>query len=309
MKFLTLIALVVFGFSSPLAAETRFGPLIDPVTLNAELSATNAPLILDIRGKAYNDGHIQSAISAPYPAFRGPKDNPGKLLPEAELETKLQGFGVTFERPVVVVHEGDTDSDFGAAARVYWTLKSSGLTQLAILNGGMTAWKAAELPLETKRRDPVPSTIDITFSRAWLADADEVASIVDGKATAELIDARPAAFFEGKKSHPAAARPGTLPGADNVAHSTWFDGGTKIVDAGRAAKIAAKLGLERDVEVVSFCNTGHWASTDWFALSELAGVPNVKLYPESMVGYSKTDHEMANVPGLLRHLYNQIIGN
>jgi thiosulfate/3-mercaptopyruvate sulfurtransferase len=309
MKFLTLIALVVFGFSSPLAAETRFGPLIDPVTLNAELSATNAPLILDIRGKAYNDGHIQSAISAPYPEFRGPKDNPGKLLPEAELEAKLQGFGVTFERPVVVVHEGDTDSDFGAAARVYWTLKSSGLTQLAILNGGMTAWKAAELPLETKRRNPVSSTIDITFSRQWLADTDEVASVVEGQTKGSLIDARPASFFNGDEGHAAAARPGTLPGAENVVHSTWFKGGTKIVDAKDAATIAASLSLKPDEEIVSFCNTGHWAATDWFAMSELAGLPNVKLYPESMVGYSKTDHEMANVPGLFKTLFRKVMGN
>jgi thiosulfate/3-mercaptopyruvate sulfurtransferase len=60
---------------------------------------------------------------------------------------------------------------------------------------------------------------------------------------------------------------------------------------------------------VSFCNTGHWAATDWFALSELAGIENVKLYPDSMVAYSKTDNEMANTPGLIGNLLRQVTGN
>ena len=47
------------------------------------------------------------------------------------------------DTPVVVVHQGTNQTDFGAAARVYWTLKSSGIAPLAILNGGMNAWAAA----------------------------------------------------------------------------------------------------------------------------------------------------------------------
>lgn len=308
MKILAIAALVAVGFGSAASAADRFGPLIDPATLGADLS-NDAPLILDIRGDAYADGHIPGAVSAPYGTFRGPEDNPGQVVPEDKLEATLRSLGVTFERPIVVVHEGDTDSDFGAAARVYWTLKSSGLTDLAILNGGMSAWKSAELPVETAATTPTPSTIEITFSNEWLADTDEVASVVEGAHEAVLIDARPAPYFNGEKAHGAAKRPGTLPGAQNVVHSTWFDNGTKIVDQKTAAELTAALGLTPGREIVSFCNTGHWAATDWFALSELAEVPNVKLYPESMVGYSKTDHEMANVPGLLGNLLGQIRGN
>jgi thiosulfate/3-mercaptopyruvate sulfurtransferase len=41
------------------------------------------------------------------------------------------------------------------------------------------------------------------------------------------------------------------------------------------------------VPIVSFCNTGHWAATNWFVLSEVAGIEGVKLYPESMVGWTQ----------------------
>lgn len=308
MKRFALAVTLTAGLASPLFAAQTFGPLIDAKTLSADLS-TVAPLVLDIRGEAYAGGHIPGAVSAPYPEFRGPKDNPGALVPEDQLEATLRGLGITFDRPVVVVHEGDTDTDFGAAARVYWTLKSSGVTQLAILNGGMTGWQAEKLPLDMAPSQPVPSTIDITFSDKWLADTANVIDVVEGKEDAVLVDARPAEFFNGDKAHEAAKRPGTLPGAENIVHSIWFENGTQIVDAARAKEIAAENGLAPGHEIVSFCNTGHWAATDWFALSELAGLDDVKLYPDSMVAYSKTGKEMANVPGLLKNLLDQVSGN
>ncbi|MEO0762771.1 MAG: NADH-quinone oxidoreductase subunit NuoN, partial [Pseudomonadota bacterium] len=39
--------------------------------------------------------------------------------------------------------------------------------------------------------------------------------------------------------------------------------------------------------VVSFCNTGHWAASNWFALSEIGGIEDVRLYPESMAGWTR----------------------
>lgn len=308
MKILAPAALALASLVSAAYAQNTFGPLIAPDALNAQLSES-APLILDIRGEAYAEGHIPGAVSAPYSEFRGPDDNPGQVVPEDQLEATLQGLGVTFDRPVAIVHQGDTDTDFGAAARVYWTLKSSGLTQLAIVNGGMQAWEVANLPLVAGDSAPTPSDIDITFSDRWLATTGDVASVVAGDSEATLVDARPVSFFEGKQAHGAAARPGTLPGAQNVIHSGFFRNGTEIVDAATASDIAAKLGLQSDRPIVSFCNTGHWAATDWFAMSELAGMPDVKLYADSMVGYSKTDNEMANVPGLIQNLLRQFTGN
>ncbi len=38
--------------------------------------------------------------------------------------------------------------------------------------------------------------------------------------------------------------------------------------------------------MTSYCNTGHWAATDWFVLSEVLGRKDVKLYPGSMVEWT-----------------------
>lgn len=40
---------------------------------------------------------------------------------------------------MAITYSGANTTDFGAAARVYRTLKSAGLTRIAILNGGITA--------------------------------------------------------------------------------------------------------------------------------------------------------------------------
>ncbi|RWR04857.1 sulfurtransferase [Paenirhodobacter populi] len=306
MKQILLALAVAFAAVSPLGART-FGPLVTPTEIEA---AAPAPIILDTRGPAYEQGHIPGAISAPYGLFRGPAENPGALVPLDELQSRLRTLGLTKDRPIVIVHQGKDDSDFGSAARVYWTLKSSGFTDLSILNGGMNAWLAAGLPVETEKVVPVPSDVTITFSDEWLATTDDVAKIIEGKETAQLIDARPAPFFEGKQAHEVASRPGTLPGAESVPHSQFFVGGSPAIGGETTAKdVAAKLGLKQGEEVVSFCNTGHWAATDWFALSELAGVPDVKLYPDSMVGYSQTDLPMQNTPGLWQNLKRQLGGN
>ncbi|MEL7298802.1 MAG: rhodanese-like domain-containing protein [Pseudomonadota bacterium] len=305
MTLVRSLVLASIGFAAPAAAQEGFGPLVSPAELNAELGA---PLILDIRGDAFAEGHIPGAVQASYGLFRGPAENPGQLVAEDHLEDVLGAVGLELDRPVVVVHQGDSITDFGAAARVYWTLKSSGVSSLSILNGGVNAWQEAGYDLSTDAVAPTPTVVDISFSDEWLATTDAVLEIVNGGDEALLLDARPESFWSGEQAHPAAARAGTLPQSEYFEHASWFDGGPAIIDPAAAQALAAERNFDGQSQIVSFCNTGHWAATNWFALSELAGVENVKLYPESLVGYSNAGHEMANTPGLLQNLINQISG-
>ena len=213
-------------------------------------------------------------------------------------------MGLTTDKPTVITYQGKNETDFGAAARVYWTLKSAGIKHLAILNGGMNAWtKDASRPVSATPATPQPSKIAVTFSNKWLATRNNVLAVVKGEDNDRLIDARPEAFYRGKKQHPCCT-PRYLAGSDYFAHSKWFDGGFIIDES--AARPASSNGSKKEDPLVSFCNTGHWAATNWFALSELGGIEAVKLYPESMVGWSHAKLPMANTPGLLENLLNKI---
>ena len=303
---LLVVMAVAVAAPSGNAAESRFGPLVSADQL-ANFGSADAPFILDIRGKAVKDGYIPGAISVNYTEFRGPSTNPGQLVTDAHLTNLFQRLGLTTDKPTVITYQGKNETDFGAAARVYWTLKSAGIKHLAILNGGMNAWtKDASRPVSATPATPQPSKIAVTFSNKWLATRNNVLAVVKGKDDARLIDARPEVFYRGKKQHPAAARPGTLPGSDSFVHSKWFDGGGSIIDESAAQALANANGFKKEGPLVSFCNTGHWAATNWFALSELGGIEAVKLYPESMVGWSHAKLPMANTPGLLENLLNKI---
>jgi thiosulfate/3-mercaptopyruvate sulfurtransferase len=311
---LAVAAVFAFAFAAPVAAHhpVGYGPLVTAAELRGAHGDDDL-LILDIRSgtaggvQVHAAGHIPDAVAAPYDLFRGPAENPGKLPDEATLTSLLRSLGISEDHAVVIVHQGVDETDFGAAARVYWTLKSSGVVALSILNGGMNAWTAAGYETSRAPVTPTPSQIEVTFSHEWLATTQDVTAIVEGRATATLLDARSEAFWAGDAAHPAALRPGTLPQSRYFTHSNWFDAGPAIIDANAARALAARQGFTADDRLVSFCNTGHWAATNWFALSELAGIKGVKLYPESMVGWSLTGGPMDNVPSLARNLWSQIV--
>ncbi len=50
--------------------------------------------VLDIREAGYEAGHIPGAVSAPYPRWRRPAGNPGKLPETTQLEALVRGLGV-----------------------------------------------------------------------------------------------------------------------------------------------------------------------------------------------------------------------
>lgn len=302
--------------TTPSSASPSFGPLVDPAALPERVDGREV-VVLDIRTGAdedgvsvYEQGHLPGARHAPYGIFRGPSDNPGHRLSDAELTEVLQSLGLTGDEPVVVAHAGTGATDFGAAARVYWTLQSAGFEDLAILDGGYAAWtEDSERPLRTEVVPVAPSDAEFALSDEWLATREDVRRLNEDPGKAILLDARPVAFFEGETQHPAAARPGTIPGSSQLTHSVWFASEeSPRFSLDEARRIAAEQGLVDQAEVVSFCNSGHWAATNWFVLSEVAGVDGVKLYPESMVGWSHAGLPMENTPGVLKNFLQQLGG-
>lgn len=280
-------------------------PLISPQELSTQLGGTNLR-ILDIRDpKSYAEKHINGALSAPYGKWRGPKENPGELPALAKLTEVVQGLGLSPKNHIVVVSSGADETDFGAAARVYWTLKVLGLENLSILNGGIKAWTLAKLPLDNQAVTIAKSDYTPTINQALITTKEQLAKkSADG--SARLIDARPKAFYDGETRHQAAKVPGTLKGASNFEHSKWFnEKSPTFVNTDLAKKIAANSQLDSDQEVVSFCNTGHWAATNWFAMSEVLGKKNVSMYAGSMVDFTKDPQltAMDNVPSRGKQLW------
>ncbi|MDH5531304.1 MAG: rhodanese-like domain-containing protein [Paracoccaceae bacterium] len=110
-----------------------------------------AIVVLDIQEPAnYRRFHLPRSVNAPYEKWRtqGPKVPNGMLPPVGYLEGLLGKLGITIDSKVLIVPTGLAAGEMAAAARVYWTLKTLGHEQVAILNGawppmpGSLAWVA-----------------------------------------------------------------------------------------------------------------------------------------------------------------------
>ena len=265
-----------------MSADNAFpGPLASPAWLAEHVGHV---LVLDIRSAdAFAAGHISGAVHSDYAAdgWRVAAGTAGGLLPAVERLAALFGrIGLEPGRPVVVVTAGQAPSDFSAAARVYWTLKASGHGPVSILDGGFAAWSGAGLPTaagpsQPRAAAPYPVRLDAHI-RATAADVERAVSEHRGA----LVDGRSRAQFEGAEKSPQVARSGRLPGAVHVDHAKAFEPGTGRLRA--PAELEALFAPVPNGPAVSYCNTGHLASTNWFVLSEVLKRPNITLYDGSM---------------------------
>lgn len=287
-------------------AARAVSPLLQVHELQALLGKADVR-VLDIRAdKDYAAGHIPGAVNTPYAQYRGPADNAGALQPEAALTELLQVAGVDRDTHVVVVHGGADHTDFGAAARVYWTLKVGGLTRLSILDGGTKGWKAAGGALDTAVPTVKPTQFAYRYDQDQIVTKDELAAALKNGSAPLLVDARPQKFFSGEARVDAAARYGTLPGAQSFDNAQFFPkGGTTLKPAAELKTLVQQAGVA-EAPAVSFCNTGHWAATNWFVMSELAGNKQVKLYPASVVEWSKDALPMDNQPSRVSALVQDV---
>lgn len=268
--------------SHALAAQ----PLLTPQELSPLLEQPQVRVI-DIRdAQGFAANHIPGAANAPYGQWRGPASNPGDVPPIDKLVALVQQLGLQADSHAVIVSSGKDATDFGASARVYWTLKSLGLQELSIVNGGMQAWEAANLPQTQTASVIAPTQYAPSFDARWLATRAQVQAHVQNK-DAVLLDSRPEAFYLGQTQAPAAKAAGTLPGAQHFDFNQWFTPGSSQFNTASAAQVTGRIALPQDKPTVAFCNTGHWAATEWFAISEIAGQPATKLYAGSMVDWTQ----------------------
>lgn len=292
------------------AAWAGAAPLVSPAKLRA-LQQAGAVRIVDVReAGAYALQHLPGAVSAPYfTRWRGPAGNPGLVPPLAELTALVQELGLTPDTRTVLVYTGVDSTDFATAARAFWTLRSLGVRELSILNGGLNAWRAAGLPVSDQPARAPRSAWQPRFNPQWLATREDVQRLL-GQPGVVLVDSRPAPFYQGRIAQDAARARGTLPGAVNLDSDLYFElGSAVLLDKASLQAEADAAGAAPGQPLVAFCNAGHWSATDWFVRSELLGQPNVRLYPGSVIDWSQAPQPlpMMNEPGRLEKLRHMLL--
>lgn len=225
-----------------------------------------APLLLDVRwalGRtdgydAYLDEHLPGAVyvdleadlSAPVAA-----DGRGGRHPMPDIddfEYAMAEAGVDNHRPVVCYDDWNSLS----AARCWWLLRHFGKQDVAVLDGGLSAWKALGLRLESGPREIDEGDFETRRSNAKALDAQEALRYAQ---EGLLLDGRPVDRFRGENEtvDPVA---GHIPGALSLPAASLIGTDRRLLppEALRAAFSAA--GVRDGVPVGMTCGSGVQAS-------------------------------------------------
>ncbi len=293
----TLAVVGMLGLAaSAEAAIDNPGPLVEADWLQTNLE-TPGLVILDIRNgidggshETFLEARVPGAVYSNYQeaGWRIEEDGIVGMAPDvASLEALVGSLGIDNEDHVVIVHGGVNASDFGSAARVYWTFNYLGHDEVSILDGGFRGWSEdGERPVASGENAPEPVTFTAEVRPELLIETAEVEASLDD-ASVLRIDARPAEQYFGlEKAGPARAH-GRIPGSVGLDQGLFFTADGRVRPQHEIAPMIPASVSNGEVEsVVSYCNTGHWASTNWFVLSEVMGYDNVRLYDASMTGWS-----------------------
>ncbi|HSC08335.1 MAG TPA: sulfurtransferase [Steroidobacteraceae bacterium] len=264
-----------------------FTTLVEPAELAAHLSDPRW-ITVDCRfeltdpaagARLYAAGHIPGAryahldhdLSSPMTATTGRHP-----LPDAnELARRLGEWGIEGSSQVVAYDEAN-----GAmAARLWWLLRWLGHGQVAVLNGGLRAWRAAGYPLSDQSPVVTPRVFTPRIDPDMFLDVDAVARRVAAHEIV-LVDARPPDRFAGRNEtlDPVA---GHVPGARNHPFARNVDAAGRFLSAEQLREAwRPTLASAAGDRVVSMCGSGVTACHNLLAL-EIAGVHGARLYPGS----------------------------
>jgi thiosulfate/3-mercaptopyruvate sulfurtransferase len=200
------------------------------------------------------------------------------MLPGAEkFASRMQSLGLGDGSRIVIYD----NSPWKSAPRAWWMLSQVfGAHGVAVLDGGLTKWKAEGRALESGK-----PTVRHRHFTAWkndkvVRDKAQILANIDSKVE-QVVDARGAARFTGEEADP---RPnvgsGHIPGSRNLPYSSVYnaDGTWKRGDELKAVFEGAGIDLAKPL--VATCGSGLTASSIVFG-AHLLGMENVALYDGS----------------------------
>ena len=247
-------------------------PLVSPAWLFERLDAPDI-VVLDASWylpsaardpeAEFRAAHIPGAIRFDLDAMSDTESPLPHMLPRPEVfAARMRALGVG-DGQQIVVYDGH---GLFSAPRVWWMLKTYGVRDALVLDGGLPAWRVAGHPTEegearVRQRRHFTARLD----HGAVADAGDVARALETGST-QVVDARSATRFRGEEPEPrAGVRPGHMPGALNLHYAALQDGG-RMKDPEELERVFAAHGVDPDRPVVTTCGSGVTAAIVALAL-------------------------------------------
>jgi thiosulfate/3-mercaptopyruvate sulfurtransferase len=166
-----------------------------------------------------------------------------------------------------------------AAARAWWLLTRSGVDDVRVLDGGLRAWIAAGLPLQSGDVQPARGDIELIEASNGVASIDEAAA---WPAHGVLLDVRAPERYRGEVE-PLDPVGGHVPGAINLPTVIHVEAGRFREPADIRASFAA-AGISAETPVAAYCGSGVTAAHTALA-GAVAGI-DITVFPGSWSEWS-----------------------
>jgi thiosulfate/3-mercaptopyruvate sulfurtransferase len=257
--------------------------LITPDELRT-LMTTDKIVLIDTRdADAYAGGHLPGAVNLrEIFTFLATSTAEGLMALKQTFADSFGGAGLSGEE-TAVLYEESMNSGFGQSCRGYFLLSWLKYPKIRILHGGIAAWKAAGLPVDTAPAAPVGKTFPLPDTTASLmVTKDEMLAALDSDVV--LLDVRDVDEWIGESSSPYgkdfAPRKGRIPGAKWIEWYRFMKPSAQGPVFKSPAEILADCrtaGIEPKDTVYLYCFKGARASNTYVALKE-AGFGDVRMY-------------------------------
>lgn len=238
-----------------------------PLVVNPEhiaASASDSLRIVDLRPfDDYAKSHIPNAHHLDTGLLNRSAPPIGGLLPDLEgVNALAAAIGLQANDHVVAYDNGAGT----AAARLIWVLHAYGFTNTSWLNGGFTAWQAANQPTNAEPVSVGTSNVTLAFKPGNVLSVDELHAQLHHQDMA-VLDVRSAAEFDG--SDVRSARGGHVP---NAKHSEWtdvFDASGKLKSDDELKQLFSNIDINTDNHVVVYCQTHQRSALTYVVLKHL----------------------------------------
>lgn len=264
--------------------DIRDRVLITAAELAALVDSGVPVTILDVRwrldepdGRAtYLAGHLPGAVYVSLEDELSDHTIAGRgrhPLPSGRgLQAAARRWGVR-QGALVVAYD---DWNRAGSARAWWVLTAAGIEPVRILDGGLSAWRAAGLSLEAGPVHPEPGNVTVAGDDLYAGSRATLSAEQVGAKTVTLLDARAPERFRGDVE-PLDPVAGHIPGAKNLPSGAVLAGDGTFLGDGALGQLLAERGVDGRLGV--YCGSGITAAVTIAALA--ATGRDAALYPGS----------------------------
>ena len=245
------------------------------------------PYIVESGREKYENIHITNSNFMDLHLDLSDQASPYRFtLPKLEiLAEKFKRLGVGDDLHIVLYSRNGAQW----SARLWWMLRSVGIDNVSILDGGFNEWEKSGLPTSQKILTYPPADFVFTPRENIFVNKQVVIDAIDNPDTI-ILNSLTADIHKGQ--NPRYGRPGRIPKSKNIPFHELLDAETgRFKTIEELTKIFEINKITKDKNIVNYCGGGIAASLEAFVLYQL-GFENIFIYDNSLHEWAAIDQTL-----------------